>query len=257
MRGFSINQLDDDLCRLKNEKMDLICPVQDMSLILRVNSKYSIEQTEEGLFKVKSDKFELIGSHVASGLIFLVNEFLNGDYKCNCQDKVVLDIGGFQGETAVFFSVLGAKKVIIYEPVASHHRFIKQNVEMNRVNAEIHDEAIGRRNEVKTINYDEITVGLGFEGSGSKKMNVKIRNVAEVIDTSGADIAKLDCEGGEESLLSVPASILRKVERYMIETHTGAIKKVLIEKFTDAGFEVTKNNPGDPCSLVWFERKAI
>lgn len=257
MRGFKINQIDNDLFRVKNEKIEVTAHAQQVNLLLRVNSKYNVEQTEEGLFKVNGDNFELIGTPSIDGLIFLVNEYLNGDYKYECANKTVLDIGGYQGETAVFFSLLGAKKIIIYEPVLSHHRLIKQNIEKNHVNAEVHGEGIGPKNETITLSYDEISTGLGIKCTGTKKMDIKVRNITEVIKSSDADIAKIDCEGSEECLTEVPNSTLRKIECYMIEAHSAAIKKALIEKFTAAGFEVTKNTKGDPCSLVWFERKQI
>jgi FkbM family methyltransferase len=255
MRGFSINQIDDERFRVKNSKMDLTCTAEDMKFLLRVNSKYRIEQTEDGLFRVIGDGFQLIGSQVTSGLIFLVNEYLNGDYKCDCTGKVVLDIGGFQGETAVFFKLLGAKKVIIYEPVLENHRFIKQNIELSGVNAQIHQEGIGAKDGTITFNYDEITVGLGQGCTGSKCMVIKVVDICRVIEESNADIAKLDCEGAEESLVNVPASTLRRVEHYMIESHSATIKKALIEKFIACGFEVTKCTNGDSCSLLWFKRK--
>jgi FkbM family methyltransferase len=254
MRGFSINQLDDNQFRVKNSKMDLTCTAEDMKFLLRVNSKYSIEQTEDGLFKVTGDGFQLIGSQVTSGLIFLVNEYLNGDYKCDCTGKVVLDIGGFQGETAVFFKLLGAKKVVIYEPVVENHRFIKQNIQLNGVDAEVHQEGVGSKDGTLTFNYDDITVGLGQGCTGSKHMVIKVKDISQVIQESNADIAKLDCEVAEENLTNVPVSTLRKVERYMIESHSAAIKKALIEKFNSSGFAVTKCTSGDPCSLLWFER---
>lgn len=255
MRGFSINQIDDNQFRVRNKKMDLTCTAEDMKFLLRVNSKYSIEQTDDGLFRVTGDGFQLIGSQVTSGLIFLVNEYLNGDYKCDCTGKVVLDIGGFQGETAVFFKLLGAKKVVIYEPVIENHRLIQQNIELNEVYAEVHQEGVGAMDGTLTINYDDITVGLGQGCTGSKSMVIKIRDISRVIEESNADIAKLDCEGAEENLVNVPASVLRKVKRYMIESHSADIKKALIEKFTSCGFEVTKCTDGDPCSLLWFERR--
>jgi FkbM family methyltransferase len=255
MRGFSINQIDDNQFRVKNSKMDLTCTAEDMKFLLRVNSKFSVEQTDDGLFKVTGDGFQLIGSQVTSGLIFLVNEYLNGDYKCDCTGKVVLDIGGFQGETAVFFKLLGAKKVVIYEPVLENHRFIKRNIELNGVDAEIHQEGVGAKDGTVTFNYDDITVGLGQNCSGSKQMTIKVRDISRVIEESHADIAKLDCEGAEENLVNVSAATLRKVERYMIESHSANIKQALIEKFTACGFNVTKCTSGDPCSLLWFKRK--
>jgi predicted RNA methylase len=64
-------------------------------------------------------------------------------YLTDYQDKVVLDVGGFIDDTAVLFATLGAKKVIIYEPVVAHHEIIKINLSFNAVNAEIHEEGIG------------------------------------------------------------------------------------------------------------------
>lgn len=255
MRDFSIQQISDDLFRMSNDKLDYIGSANDISLILKVKSNFQIEQLGKDNFRIKNEKFELIGSFVTSGLFFLVNEFLKGDYACDCNNMTVLDIGGFQGETAVFFTLMGAKKVIIYEPVAEHHKFILQNVARNNVNAEIHEEGIGEVNEIKAINYETATVGLGFNVVGSKNMLVKIRNVSEVIESSGADIAKLDCEGGEKSLVCVPCSVLRKIRLYMIETHGSSIKKALVQKFLDSGFNLIKDTNGDPCSLVYFERR--
>ncbi len=256
MSKFTISQIEDDLFRIKNDQLDITCNAIELGFLLRVSSEYTVEQTKEGLLKVKSDDFELVGSQVESGLILLVYEYLKGEYKCDCAGRVVLDIGGFQGETAVFFSLLGAKKVVLYEPVAAHQEFIKRNIETNRVDAEIHCEGIDLETGTRTFSYDEINAGLGLMCTGSKKMTIKVRNIAEVIDESGADIAKLDCEGAEESLVGVSTSTLRKVERYMIESHSEAIKKALIEKFTNAGFEVTRNIPYGSCALLWFERKA-
>ena len=255
MGDFSIQQITDDLFRINNNKLDYTGSIRDISLILKIKSICQIEQIEKDTFRIKNEQFELVGTYVSSGLFFLVNEFLKGDYACNCYDMIVLDVGGFQGETAVFFSLMGAKKVIIYEPVTEHHKFIRRNVEKNNVNAEIHKEGIGEANEVKTINYETTTVGFSFSDIGSRKTQVKIRSVSEVIESSGAEIAKFDCEGGEKSLVGVPSSILRKVRLYIIETHSTSIKRALIQKFLDSGFDITRDTNGDPCSLVYFTRR--
>jgi FkbM family methyltransferase len=50
---------------------------------------------------------------------------------------------------------MGANKVIIYEPVTANHQFIKENVRLNHVNAEIHDEGVGDKNGVIVASYGE------------------------------------------------------------------------------------------------------
>ncbi len=255
MSDFSINQLNDDLLKITGESLDYVGSASDIGLILKVKEKCQIQQVGKETFRLLNKEFEIVGSYVSSGLFFLVNEFLKGDYAVSCHDKVVLDVGGFEGETAVFFSLMGAKKVVIYEPVAEHHEFIRKNISRNKVTAEIHEEGIGEKNEIKTIHYDITTVGFGFNNIGTKEMNVKVRSATEVIETSGAEIAKFDCEGGELSLVNVPRSTLRKIRFYMIETHSSTIKKALIDKFSDSGFLLTRDSKGDPCCLVHFERR--
>lgn len=52
----------------------------------------------------------------------------------NIQGKVVLDVGGFLGETTVYFIKKGkASKVLVFEPVPEHTVYIKKNIELNNI----------------------------------------------------------------------------------------------------------------------------
>ena len=180
-------------------------------------------------------------------------ELLLGDYKASYKDKVVLDIGGFQGESAVYFWSSGAKKIIVYEPISEYCAFIKKNIDLNRINAEIHQSGIG--------NEDTIMVTEVFEpnwkvGSKPKKESIKITKIIDVINQSGADIAKIDCEGAETCLNAVPDEILRKIPCYMLELHGEDVRKSVTSKFVSAGFKVTKTKIcGDGLSIVYFHTR--
>lgn len=188
-------------------------------------------------------------------LMCLVHELESGNYDCDCRGKVVLDVGGFQGESAVFFSGMGAGKVIIYEPVLANHKFIKENIRVNHVNAEIHEEGIGERDEVVVTRYEKTDNCFGLSQKGPNEMEIKVRNVTDVIDQSGADIAKFDCEGAEKYLVNVPTKILRKIELYLIETHSAEIKRQIIRKFRDSGFTIAKGNEeSEELSTIHFKR---
>ena len=64
-------------------------------------------------------------------------------YKCfNYKDKVVLDVEGFCGETAVLFHSWGARKVIILEPNPKYYDYIKKNTILNGVYADIYMQAM-------------------------------------------------------------------------------------------------------------------
>jgi FkbM family methyltransferase len=222
--------------------------------ILRDNyslmKNYKIQQLEADLFNVKFEAFEF-----TSPLLTLCIVAKQGEYDCNCRGKTVLDVGGFQGESAVYFTMKGAKKVVIYEPVGEHHKFIRKNMTLNGIDAEIHEAGIGTRDEAQTVRYDKTNAGFGFCASGKHEMQIKIRNITAVIKESGADIAKIDCEGAEACLVEVPAEILRQIEFYMIEVHAPKIKKELVRKFKDSGFTLTKSiDKNEQMSVIFLKR---
>jgi FkbM family methyltransferase len=221
--------------------------------ILRDNyaliKKHVVKQVEDNLFEMQDGEFKLIGSPF---MLHVVGELEDGMYDCDCNGKVVLDVGGFQGESAVFFSKMGAKKVIIYEPVIAHHRIIKKNVSLNHVNAEIHDEGVGNRDGTQTVSYEVTNTAFGLLSKGQNKMKIKIRDVAEIIEKSGANIAKFDCEGAEESLINVPSEILRRIELYIIEVHTPEIRRAIIEKFRASNFSLEKETVMNTSLSVMF-----
>lgn len=72
---------------------------------------YSINQTDEDTFHIKKENFQAIGS---KEMLFCVQELKTGEYECDCQNKVVLDIGGFEGESAAYFWSKKAKKKLSF-----------------------------------------------------------------------------------------------------------------------------------------------
>jgi len=182
-----------------------------------------------------------------------------GCYEYDYRGKVVLDVGGFEGESAVFFHSKGAKKIVIYEPVVEHHSVICENVCLNNVDAEVHCEGIAEGDGERVVVYDNVGLGFGFEeGEGLNRLSVKVRDVSRVIVTSGADVAKFDCEGAELSLLSVSKETLRLLEYVIVEVHTLQIRQQILEKFKNSDFIVNKDidrGNNDGISVLHFKRK--
>jgi len=197
---------------------------------------------ENRLFQSGDDAFQVQGGNcVIRGSSCMLPAIIpNEKYPFDCKGKVIHDVGGFQGETAVIYSAKGAKKIIIYEPVVAHHRFIEENMALNNVNAEIHYEGVGDHDGVRIIHYQESDMSLGCLSCGTKEMTIKIRNVSKVIEQSHADIAKFNCEGAEESLVSVPNETLRKIPLYIIDAHSQEIRDRIVGKFADANFKLIK-----------------
>jgi FkbM family methyltransferase len=189
--------------------------------------------------------------------VSVLSEDTNDFYSIDFRNKVVLDVGGFIGDTAVLFSAMGAKKVIVYEPVPAHHEIIKINTMLNGVNAEIHGEGLGETDGYATIHYENAGIDFGLRNNGTREMQIKIRSAKHIIEESDAEVAKFDCEGAEISLVNVPDDILRKISFYIIEVHSSEIKNAICTKFRNCGFDLMKDLPntaGPEFSVLFFKR---
>ncbi len=126
----------------------------------------------------------------------------------------VLDVGGYLGETAYLFKRWGAEEVVVYEPDPIHARHARETITLNGVKGVVYEFFVGC-----TTSHD----GVGW-----------IDVLKETFD-----VAKIDCEGCEKHLLSVPDDLIRKVPKWVIECHGSGTLRQLYEKFHKAGFKVT------------------
>jgi FkbM family methyltransferase len=249
----SVTQLGDDLFRLQDERSKAVCVSNLVPLFCELMTDFEIRQEGE-VFHLRNAKLELVGS---LAMLVCIQELRTEEYNCECKGKVILDVGGFEGESAAYFWSKGAKKVIIYEPVSKHLEFIEKNVMLNKVDAEIHATGIGDENGTQIIRYEETDPGFGLYSEGKKRAEIKVTAASNVIAESGADIAKFDCEGAEECLTRVPVETLQKIPLYIIEAHSPDIKVALIEKFLNAGFILQKEiAKPKPCkfSVLFFKK---
>lgn len=122
----------------------------------------------------------------------------------NVKDKVVLDIGARQGDTARFFLEHGAKKVICIENNPYHFKYLRQNAKFHK--------------EIFPI----------FE-------SFKLGHL--ILDH---DFLKIDIEGYEEELLDWFDYAKMLLGPCVVELHTA----FLTEKFHKEGFEIKSSDLG-------------
>jgi FkbM family methyltransferase len=169
------------------------------------------------------------------GLYEYLNGFFDLFYHCECRDKVVLDIGGYIGDSARYFLKKGARKVIIYEPVEKNVICMRMNLKNS---VEIIPKGVAEHNGVLTIrsNYPAGHIGFGNR-AGRYKLTIETESFPSILATLSADIAKVDCEGNEKYLLTVNPDALRRIAYWMIEIHDGRIGNKIDQKFLQCGFE--------------------
>lgn len=125
------------------------------------------------------------------------------------KDNVVLDIGAYVGDTAVYFACRGAKKIVAYEPNPTSAEMAKENAGLN-----------GYVGKIVVVN-----AGIGAEDGFlqlDNKCKVKQVSIKSALDMVGyVDLLKMDCEGAEWEIMakSVSEGLLKKVGKIIMEVH--------------------------------------
>ncbi|WP_068471280.1 FkbM family methyltransferase [Candidatus Protochlamydia phocaeensis] len=162
-------------------------------------------------------------------------------YECEWENKAVLDIGGFVGDSALYFLEKGASQVIIYEPLAENVVSLKYNLQPFTNKISIHQQAVAKEEGVLNLssNTPGGSLGFGME-KGSYQIQCEGTTWKHILKQHRIDIAKIDCEGGEQYLVDVPATDLQAISYWIIETHSPEIDAQVRKKFQESGFDLIK-----------------
>lgn len=157
------------------------------------------------------------------------------------KNKTVIDVGGGVGDSALLFTTLGAKKVIMIEPEPAFFESAKQNIELNKElqNIEIHNLVLSSTIGIYMIDHKQ-RGDLG-EINESKENGIPIPKIT--IDKFLSNyheqnfVLKMDCESCEyDVLLPIPEDTLRKFEQIFIEFHNGCLN--ISQRLEKSGFKI-------------------
>ena len=169
-----------------------------------------------------------------------------GKYLPDLKGKIVLDIGGYIGDTAVYFSNLGASMVYVYEPHPVLYQILIKNIELNNLkNVKTINCGASNENSIiftKEDNFHNRPTGtfrleLSRQSEG-KKVEMKTVSFKEIIENIGEiDFMKMDCEGCEfRALLSCDRLHLKRIRKMVVEYHSKPEK--IITHLEKNGFSV-------------------
>ena len=196
-----------------------------------------------GLSTNSSDEIILYGGEGAGDAeIFLENHY----NFLPVTDKVVVDIGANIGDSAIYFVLHGAKKVVGLELHPRIFEIAKKNVQTNHCSNKIQILLAGCSFESGFLKIDpKNELGIRTRLVPSKNgYNVQLMTLEQIMDMNDMDpaVLKIDCEGCEyDVILTSSKNILRKFSHLIIEYHYGY--KNLKDKLEKCGFKVSITEP--------------
>ncbi|MCS6790902.1 MAG: FkbM family methyltransferase [Bacteroidia bacterium] len=187
-------------------------------------------------------------------LMHLYELFVRKDYGEDFSDRVVLDIGAYNGDSAVYFALKGAKRIIALEPYPPSYQLAQQNIHSMGLADRITLLPVGLGVQVGKATMRVATQQPGANtvygiGSALQKMltferevEIELLPFSALLEKFGleeVDFVKLDCEGCEFAVIqALSLEELRRAKVWHIEYH--ASPTPLIQKLKSAGYEVKK-----------------
>ncbi|MFP3190536.1 MAG: FkbM family methyltransferase [Thermoproteota archaeon] len=174
--------------------------------------------------------------------------FLKEEYKWLIEgqkDPIILDVGGEVGDTALYFALKGAKKVIVIEPFPNNYEYLVKNINYNNFQDKIIpiNAMVGKENKKTNIIIpDEFIVRDAKESNTGYQIEmITLSKLIESFNIKEA-LLKMDCEGCEyESILNENDETLKIFKKIQLEYHYGYEK--LKEKLEKLGFRVECTKP--------------
>lgn len=173
--------------------------------------------------------------------------FVLGEYDFEYGNGIVVDVGGYLGDTAVFFSKRGAKKVFVYEPNPINFNYLLMNLKLNGVSDSIVPFNCGVSSEKRTFVVPSDMGGGGSffsQKDGNPTFEVQTIEPSAIFQGKGIiDLLKLDCKGCETEIFSNCLPELRSQVKHIIaevERLKSTQTHQIVHNLTTNGFKLEK-----------------
>jgi FkbM family methyltransferase len=209
------------------------------NILIDVNTqRVTLKFNEDSVaFRPLSVNFSIVETFVEG--VYDIPEVLSG-----LKGREVVDVGANVGDTALYFILHGARKVIAVEPLPNAAKYIEENATLNGVSDKLRvvSAALGSKPASVPCDYDILLSG-GFstlKGNGLCKVpGITLGDLLNMVDDPY--LLKMDCEGCEaEAILGPEREKLRAFEHIIFETHpyiTGVSNDKLLASLRELGFE--------------------
>jgi FkbM family methyltransferase len=180
--------------------------------------------------------------------ISLVAEiFVRQVYGSDFNQKVVVDVGAYNGDSAIYFAKRGARLVIGLEPDPRSLELAKENIKLNNLQDKVKllNVALSTRTgesklglNAETPNISQIAENTSIGDSGLEVETVTVEEIMRRFNLQKIDFLKMNCEGCEYGIIrTLPDNALDSINEIILEFHNGPldIPKILSKH----GFTIT------------------
>ncbi|MFP3287222.1 MAG: FkbM family methyltransferase [Acidilobus sp.] len=188
----------------------------------------------------------------------LIEIFAEGEYKVpevlsGLRGRDVIDVGANTGDTALYFVLNGARKVIAVEPLPNIAKCAEENVRLSGATDKVRvlNVALSSGPVSVPCDYDVSSSGVFSTLKGSGPCRVPGVTLSDLINTiEDPYLLKMDCEGCEAQVILGPErEKLRAFEHIVFETHplnSGISDEELLTSLKGLGFECKLHMKHDP-----------
>lgn len=230
--------------RLKNGKHIV---VSDQFHLGAISSGFNDQyKNENNIIVIKKDGFPEVKFMDAIKNGDIATVYFNEEYSwMNVKEKIVIDVGANIGDSAIYFSIKGAKKVIAIEPFLKNYESAKKNIIMNHLENKIDLKLAGCSGKNGFINIKKDVASPRaqiLDKKGGKEIPlISLSKLVEPFENDSL-VLKMDCEGCEyDAILNTDDSILGKFDSIFVEYHYGY--QNIIKKLKSCGFKIKLIEP--------------
>jgi len=183
----------------------------------------------------------------------IIEIFHYGEYEpLNVEGRVVVDVGAFVGDSAIYFALKGAKKVVAVEPHPGAYAEMLDNIRLNNLEGVIVPINAGLASKPgkvcveDTSTYD--TAGT-YHRPGDCANAVPAVTLGELISRFNLDVGnavlKMDCEGCEYDVILNDYEHVRLFRELVFEYHPRFVNKSLDDLLNVLGRDYKCDIRGD------------
>ena len=238
--------------RLKNKASFIMSARATLLLAHLLNEKLNVDikndtitiKKESGMISEKEKIIFYNG--IENGDIY--NIFIKNEYSIlSFKGKIVVDIGTNIGDSAIYFALNGAKKIIGLEPFNNNYNLAKKNVMENSFEDKCEMVLAGCSGKSGSIKLNQkmksdVDSKIEFSDEGEEVRLYSLDQIIKEFSIPIKSILKMDCEGCEyESIIGSSKDTLRTFDEILLEYHHGYLD--LKEKLETCGFYVSVTKP--------------